>query len=124
MHDGDLLTQAVSFIHVMRGHQDRGSKTLAQFAQVLPHGMAGQGIKPNRGFIQKQDLWPMQHGLGNLQPPNHSSGKVSNQNITGLRQAHKIQRVERTRFPFPMGNSIDPGKQEQVFITRQAAIGR
>lgn len=94
----------------MCGHQDCGSKALAQVAQVLPNGVTGQRIKPDCRFIQEKNLWPVQHGLSNLQTANHSPGIVAHQNLPGLAQSHEIQRVQHARLSLALWDSVNAGE--------------
>ena len=74
MHDGHPAAEAVGLLHVVGGEEDRGAEAVAELLDMLPHGPPGHGVQAHRGLIQEEDRRPVQHGLGDLQAPDHAAG--------------------------------------------------
>src|SRR5436305_4731265 len=55
MDDSNAIAEAVGFIHVMRGDQNRELTLALDVGQHLPNGNAGNGVEPGRGLVQKKD---------------------------------------------------------------------
>jgi hypothetical protein len=123
MHDGDQLAEMIRFLHVVGRHENRRTEAVAQVPQVLPHRVAGHWIKPDCGFIQEKNRGPVQHGLRNLQAPNHAAGIGPNQRLARFAQVHEVQSVQDSRLPLAPWDAIDPSKEQQVFVPGESAVG-
>ena len=73
MHEGDRLAKLVGFLHIVRGHQDRGAEFLAQVPNILPDGLLRNRVEADGGLIKKKNAWMVEHGLGDFEAANHAA---------------------------------------------------
>jgi hypothetical protein len=56
IHDGNAITQLIGLVHIVRRQDHRNLFFLVEPPDVLPDVPPGLRIKPERGFVEKQDL--------------------------------------------------------------------
>src|SRR2546428_3961496 len=66
VHDGHLVAQLFGFLHIVGGHDDCRPRGAANVPDVLPDGVPGHRIEPDRGLVQKQHRGPVEHRLRDL----------------------------------------------------------
>ena len=66
----------------------------------------------------------MQHGLGDLQPPDHPAGVLLHEPIGTVGQAHEVQRLANPLVSVSPRDVIQLGKHQEVLVTGQGAVGR
>src|SRR6185312_7724333 len=79
--NGDAVAQTISFIHVVRGDQDRKISLLFDIADHLPHRHARYRVKSSRWLIQEEDSWAMHQPTRNFQPSPHPTGEIARRSI-------------------------------------------
>ena len=75
MVQNEHAVAAIALIDQVRRHQDRHAFLVAQLLQVQPQIVPRSGIEPDRGFVQDQQLRPMQQSLRQFHAPRQASGQ-------------------------------------------------
>src|SRR5207248_1258945 len=88
--DGDTIT-IFSFFHVVSGHKDGKSCTLAQSQHVFPDAAPGLWIKANGWLIEKECLWFVQQTARDLQTALHTAGEGFYDVLAALVEADKLE---------------------------------
>ena len=87
VHEGHRLAKLVGFLHVVRGHQNRGSEFFAEIANILPDGLFRDGIEPHGRLIEEKNRRAVQHGLGDFEVSDHTARILLHKLIGDVRQS-------------------------------------
>src|SRR3989442_15193760 len=124
VHNGDLVAQFFGFLHIVGGHDDRRTLGAANVPDVLPDGVPGHRIEPDRGLVQKQHRGPVQHRLRDLETPDHAAGVRPDERVRGIAQAHECQRAGDPLLALFGWDAVELGRDQQVLVSGQRAVGR
>src|SRR5579859_2438098 len=88
--DGELLTERISFFHVVRGEQD-GAAFAVVLADDFPQQQPGLRIEANARFIEEQDLRVVHHGARNRDALHHAAGESANELVGAVGQLEAVK---------------------------------
>src|SRR5215210_9427669 len=77
--DGDAAAEAFGLLHVMGREEDGRAELFAQPRDVLPHGLARDGVEPRRRLVEKEQRRAVERRLRYLQTPNHPARVLPDQ---------------------------------------------
>src|SRR6266852_6240505 len=121
IHNGDALTELLSFVHIVRGKQDSHA-LLVERSNAVPDEKPGLRIKAIGGFVEKQHIWCVHERAGEHKSLRHATRVVVYVIFTTICQAEFGQQPICSRLSFCAGHRVVAGMKGQKFARSQALV--
>lgn len=108
--DGDAITEALGFFHVM-GCVDDGGAAGLEFADQIENAVAALRIDTCGGFIQEQERRVVEQGGGEIEAALHAAGKALDTIGASGSEADEIKRLIDAGLAFIGGHGVETGKE-------------
>src|ERR1035437_88399 len=109
VHECKAVTKVVRLFHVVSRYKDCHMTGFAQRADITPDSVPGERIKPHRGLVHHQDLWPMQHALGDFEASDHSARVMLHQTVCIAGQIRHGERLGDSLCALPARDYVEAG---------------
>ncbi len=121
VEDGDAVGELVGFLEVLGGEED-GDAAGDEFADDLPHGVAGAGVEAGGGFVEEDDPRAADEGHGDVEAALHAAGVGGGGLLRGVGEAEAFQQFGGDPAARGPGDQVQVGHEEHVLLAGDQAV--
>ncbi len=118
IYDGDAVSHAVGFVHVVRGQDD--GLDAGQGADVFAHLDAALRVQSGFRLVQHDDVGVVHQSQRQVEPPLHSAGKRVRLPVALFGQVQLVEQLLAPRQRLAAGQPVHLADELQLLKTSQS----
>ncbi|CAM5578852.1 hypothetical protein SVIOM342S_02120 [Streptomyces violaceorubidus] len=118
---GDAVGEFVGLRQVLGGEED-GDAAGDEFADDLPHVVAGAGVEAGGGLVEEDDPGAADQGHGDVEAALHAAGVGGGGLLRGLGEAEAFQQVGGDPLALAPGDQVQVRHEEHVLLAGDQTV--
>ncbi len=119
--DRDPGAEGLGLLHVVSG-VNHGHPLVPEPGQAVEDHLAGLGVDPDGGLVQKEEPGMVDQSGGEIGPPLHSAGADRDPNVGSGAEPHHLQPVGHPVVEGAAPEPVEPAEVGEVFPGRERRV--